>query len=114
MIYFEPFADGVVGAASNSLNSRRQMALLDQCKTSAECQLQLLCSARDSGGNPKAIEFHGLIDESCDNLREALNEILQTIGETISESGIVSTMVDQISKAIAKVRTTIIFSYFNE
>lgn len=103
MMYFEPLADGISGAASNILNSRRQMALLDQCKTTAECQLQLLYSAKDSGGNPKAMEFHPLVDEGCDSLRESLNELLQTIGEAVSESGVVSTMVDQISKAIAKV-----------
>ncbi|XP_003372683.1 putative I/LWEQ domain protein, partial [Trichinella spiralis] len=54
--YFEPLTNACIGAASLSINSRRQIALLDQCKTVLECQLQLLYSTKDAAGNPKTDE----------------------------------------------------------
>lgn len=53
MSYFEPLTDSCTGAASLSYNSRRQMSLLDQCKTVCESQLQFIYAAKDSGGNPR-------------------------------------------------------------
>lgn len=51
--YFEPLTRNAIGAASKSINSQRQMALLDQTKTVAESTLQLLYVSKESGGNPK-------------------------------------------------------------
>uniref|UniRef100_A0A5S6Q7X7 FERM domain-containing protein n=1 Tax=Trichuris muris TaxID=70415 RepID=A0A5S6Q7X7_TRIMR len=101
MVFFEPLTTACIGAASLSMNSRRQMALLDQCKTVIECQLQLLYAMKDSAGNPKAEEYHASVDESGQSLIEAINELLQTVGEAISEAGSVSTLLEEIRKAIS-------------
>ncbi|KHJ45469.1 I/LWEQ domain protein [Trichuris suis] len=119
MVFFEPLTTACIGAASLSMNSRRQMAFLDQCKTVMECQLQLLYATKDSAGNPKvpfrsaadatcsdtfvlkAEEFHASVDESGQSLTEAINELLQTVGEAISEAGSVSTLLEEIRKAIS-------------
>lgn len=51
--YFQPLTKNAIGAASKSINSQKQMALLDQSKTVAECALQLLYASKEGGGNPK-------------------------------------------------------------
>ncbi|KRZ04679.1 Talin-1 [Trichinella zimbabwensis] len=99
--YFEPLTNACIGAASLSINSRRQIALLDQCKTVLECQLQLLYSTKDAAGNPKAKEFQSGVDESGQSLVESIGELLQTVSEAISEAGSVSTLLDEIRKAIS-------------
>lgn len=54
--YFEPLVSAAVGSSSKTVNSKQQMALLDQTKTVAECALQLVYAAKEAGGNPKVNE----------------------------------------------------------
>ena len=51
--YFEPLTRSAIGAASKTVNSQRQMGVLDLTKTVAESGLQLLYAAKEGGGNPK-------------------------------------------------------------
>ena len=51
--YLEPMAEGSIGCASKTLNSRQQMNILDQSKTAAEAAAQLVMTAKEAGGNPK-------------------------------------------------------------
>ncbi|XP_006816672.2 talin-like, partial [Saccoglossus kowalevskii] len=51
--YFIPLASGAIGAASKTVNSQRQAALLELPKTVAESALQLMYAAKEGGGNPK-------------------------------------------------------------
>ena len=53
--YFAPLVDNAIGCASNMVNSKQQVLLLDQTKTVAECAQQLLYASKESGGNPKVI-----------------------------------------------------------
>jgi talin len=95
--------DGVIGAASRSFNSKQQMQLLDQCKTVVECQLQLLYACKDAGGNGRATEYHANIDEASAALREALNDLLHSSQAAASEAGVVSQIIDSLSRSIAHV-----------
>ena len=100
--YFEPLADGAIGGASKTLNSKRQMAILDQSKTVAECALQLVYASKEGGGNPKAGHTHGAIDEAADSMKEMLQELIQTLEEAASAAGFTTSMIDTISKALSK------------
>ncbi len=51
--YLPSLSNGSIGTASKTLNSKRQMAILDQTKTVAEVALQLTYAAREGGGNYK-------------------------------------------------------------
>lgn len=98
--YFEPLTRNAIGAASKSINSQRQMALLDQTKTVAESTLQLLYVSKECGGNPRAVHTHPAVNEAAQGMKEAVDDLLATLEEAASEFGIVTGMVDSISKAI--------------
>ncbi|XP_071498741.1 talin-1-like [Diadema antillarum] len=98
--YFEPLTRNAIGAASKSISSQRQMALLDQTKTVAESTLQLLYVSKESGGNPKAVHTHPAVDEAAQGMKEAVDDLMTTLEEAASEFGIVTGMMDSISKAI--------------
>ncbi|XP_071788038.1 talin-1-like isoform X4 [Asterias amurensis] len=100
--YFEPLTRSAIGAASKTVNSQRQMGVLDLTKTVAESGLQLLYAAKEGGGNPKAIHTHSAIDEAAQGMKEAVDDLNTMLEEAASEFGIVSGMVDTISKAIIK------------
>lgn len=51
--YFQPLAEGAIGSASKTLNSKQQMSILDLTKTVAESALQYMYAVKEGGGNPK-------------------------------------------------------------
>ena len=99
----DPLAVGAIGAASKTLNSKQQMAILDQTKSVAESALQLTYAAKEGGGNPKAVHTHNAIDEAVDGMRETLQDLICTLEEANSQAGVVTAMIDNMSKAISKV-----------
>ncbi|KAL0113705.1 hypothetical protein PUN28_012676 [Cardiocondyla obscurior] len=101
-LYSEPLVSGAIGAASNMVHSKQQMVLLDQTKTVAESTLQLIYVTKESGGNPKAIALHTEVDETVESTKDALQELQNTL-ETISTSaGIVTGLIDTISRAMVR------------
>ncbi|XP_043256416.1 talin-1 isoform X4 [Colletes gigas] len=101
-LYCEPLVSGAIGAASNMVHSKQQMVLLDQTKTVAESALQLVCVTKESGGNPKAVNLHAEVDETVESTKDALQELQNTL-ETISTSnGIVTGLIDTISRAMVR------------
>ncbi|KAG1695569.1 Talin-1 [Nymphon striatum] len=108
--YFDPLITGAIGSASNSGNHKQQMSLLDQTKTITESGLQLVYAAKEGGGNPKvsssqanASGIHGDIDESSEAMKEAVQDLLRTLENAATEAGVVTGLVDQITKSIAMV-----------
>ncbi|XP_071567538.1 talin-1 isoform X3 [Temnothorax nylanderi] len=101
-LYSEPLVSGAIGAASNMVHSKQQMILLDQTKTVAESALQLIYVTKESGGNPKAVALHTEVDETVESTKDALQELQNTL-ETISTSaGIVTGLIDTISRAMVR------------
>ncbi|XP_018394712.1 PREDICTED: talin-2 isoform X4 [Cyphomyrmex costatus] len=101
-LYSEPLVSGAIGAASNMVHSKQQMVLLDQTKTVAESALQLIYVTKESGGNPKAVALHTEVDETVESTKDALQELQNTL-ETISTSaGIVTGLIDTISRAMVR------------
>ena len=100
--YFEPVADGAVGAASLSTTSRQQTHTLDLTKTVMESSLQFLFSCKDGGGNPKATHTHENIETAAENTRDVLQDLLQAMEEAASQAGMVTSMIEKITKSITK------------
>jgi len=100
--YLEPLRTGAIGCAAKTLNSRIQMALLDQSKTVIESMQNLFVSAKESGGNSRATNAHAAVDETADTAREMLLELIQTLEDTASASGLTNVLIDNITKAITK------------
>uniref|UniRef100_A0A8C1IQ50 Talin 2a n=2 Tax=Cyprinus carpio TaxID=7962 RepID=A0A8C1IQ50_CYPCA len=100
--YFTPLVSASMGMASKILDHQQQMNLLDQTKTLTESALQMLYSAKEGGGNPKAAHTHEAIAEAAQLMREAVDDLLLTLNEAASEVGMVSGMVDLIADAMGK------------
>ena len=80
---------------------------MNECNVSCRSTLCLqtiegVC-IQESGGNPKASASHATMSEAAGCLRDATNDLLSSMEEAASASGAVTTMIDNISKAIAKV-----------
>lgn len=101
-LYCESLVNNGIGSASHMVQSKQQIIVLEQTKTVVECILQLLYVTKESGGNPKAINLHSDVDDSVDSTKESIQELQNTL-ETISTSyGIVTGLIDMISRAICK------------
>uniref|UniRef100_A0A3Q4M397 Talin 1 n=1 Tax=Neolamprologus brichardi TaxID=32507 RepID=A0A3Q4M397_NEOBR len=104
--YFEPLIMGAIGTASKILNSQQQMAVLDQTKTLTESALQMLYTAKEAGGNPKAAHMHEALEESVQMMKEAVDDLGATLSEAASAAGAVGGMVDSINDSINKMEDT--------
>uniref|UniRef100_A0A667YQP0 Talin 1 n=1 Tax=Myripristis murdjan TaxID=586833 RepID=A0A667YQP0_9TELE len=100
--YFEPLIMAAIGTASKILSSQQQMAVLDQTKTLAESALQMLYTAKEAGGNPKAAHTQEALEESVQMMKEAVDDLGATLAEAASAAGAVGGMVDSINQAINK------------
>ncbi|KAK4327375.1 hypothetical protein Pmani_002156 [Petrolisthes manimaculis] len=98
--YFTPMVTAAICSASNMLNSKQQMCLLDQTKTVAECALQLVYASKEAGGNPKATHAHPDVDDAADTMKETLQEVLSTVETIATEAGVVSGLVESITTAM--------------
>ncbi|KAF7701326.1 hypothetical protein HF521_002491 [Silurus meridionalis] len=100
--YFEPLIMAAIGTASKILNSQQQMSVLDQTKTLAESALQMLYTAKEAGGNPKAAHTQEALEESVQMMKEAVDDLGGTMSEAASAAGAVGGMVDSITQALNK------------
>ncbi|KAK0132068.1 Talin-1 [Merluccius polli] len=100
--YFEPLIMAAIGTASKILSSQQQMAVLDQTKTLAESALQMLYTAKEAGGNPKAAHTQEALEESVQMMKEAVDDLGATLSEVASAAGAVGGMVDSITQSINK------------
>lgn len=103
IVYFDPLVSGAIGAASNMVHSKQQSILLDQSKTVVECALQLMYVTKECGGNPKAINIHPEIDEYVAATRDALSDLSSTFEHLATQAGVVTGLLDTITRAMAKV-----------
>ena len=103
--YFEPLTLNVVGCAANTpFNSQQQSAVLEQTKTVLESVTQLMVATKESAGNPKNVSnLHQMVDENAEGTKEVLDDLIQTLEEATAQHGYVASMVDNLSRAIAKV-----------
>lgn len=100
--YFEPLVQSTIGAASNITNSKQQEQLLEQAKSVTESALQFVYASKDCGGNPKAVNIHPEIDECANSTREALQDLVGSLEAISTQSGIVSGVVDNLTRAMTR------------
>ncbi|KAG0722917.1 Talin-2 [Chionoecetes opilio] len=98
--YFDPMVNAAISSASNMLNSKQQMCILDQTKTVAECALQLVYASKEAGGNPKATHAHPDVDDAADTIKETLQELLSTVETIATEAGVMSGLVESITTSM--------------
>lgn len=58
-------------------------------------------ATKDSGGNPRALELHSIVEESADQFRVAVSEFQQNINVIDTESGGIHGIVETISRSIS-------------
>ncbi|OXU28323.1 hypothetical protein TSAR_002155 [Trichomalopsis sarcophagae] len=101
-MYCESLVQSGICSASHMLQSKQQMMLLDQTKTVAESVLQLILVTKECGGNPKALHIHNDVDDSVDSTKESLQELQNSLENISTSNGIVTGIIDTISRAMVK------------
>lgn len=96
----EPLAEHSIGFAANlSTASQKQTEILDLAKTVFESASQLVSATKDAGGNPTALKHHQAVDESSDNLLEALKDIMAFVKGTTGDIDTITYLVSSIDNA---------------
>lgn len=108
--YFDPLISNAIGCAAKAPSSKTQMNIFNQTKTTCECAVQLFQAVKECGGNSKAINLHADIDEACECLKEAIQDITHTLQSTSSGDGYIPSVVDSFSKSIGKLDDKYSFS----
>lgn len=101
--YVVPLTTGAIGACSHVVHSSQQIVFIDQTKSVVESARDLVQLAKEAGGNPRATHLHPRLDEGVDNVREAILELNATIEKLSTESGVVTRLMDQISRSISRI-----------
>lgn len=83
-------------------NSKQQEVLLNQAKTVTESALQFVYATKDCGGNTKAINMHPEIDECANSTKDAIKELVKNLETISTQSGIVSGVVDNLTRAMTR------------
>lgn len=100
--YIVPMTTGAIGACSHIVHSSQQMVFIDQTKSVVESSRELVQLAKEAGGNPRATQLHPRIDEAVDGVREAILELNATVEKLSTDSGAVTRLMEQISRAISR------------
>ncbi|CAL4149304.1 unnamed protein product, partial [Meganyctiphanes norvegica] len=98
--YFDPMVKSSIGVTSNLINHKQQGCLLENAKAVVEYALLLINAAKEAGRNPKAPHTHTDVDDSADNLKERLQDLLTTIETISTEASIISGLVESINMAM--------------
>lgn len=101
--YIVPMTTSAIGASSHVVHTSQQMVFIDQTKSVVESARELVQVAKEAGGNPKATHLHPRLDDGVDNMREAILELNATVEKLSAESGVVSGLMEQISRSIARI-----------
>uniref|UniRef100_A0A1I8B1N6 Vinculin n=1 Tax=Meloidogyne hapla TaxID=6305 RepID=A0A1I8B1N6_MELHA len=97
----QTLAQACIQSALLSYDSRTQATIFEQCKTVLESSIQLMFATKDSGGNPKAVELHTIVEESAEQQQSALLDMQRLIQQLDTENGLVNGLIDGISRSIA-------------
>ncbi|XP_055385289.1 talin-2 isoform X2 [Condylostylus longicornis] len=100
--YVVPMTNGAIGACTHIVHTNQQITLINQTKSVVESAIELVQSAKESAGNPKAVKAHPMLDDSIQNTREAIQELNQTAEKLSTESGVVTGLMEQISRIVSR------------
>ncbi len=88
--FFPILISASVGAASRTQSQQMQSSLLEQTKTLAEACMQMMYSAKQSGGNFKSIEAHAQVDEGARFMDDAAEELTKLLEKAGAEAGLIT------------------------
>lgn len=100
--YVVPMVNGSIGACTHIIHSNQQIMLINQTKSVVESAAQLVQSAKESGGNQRATDAHFRLDENIENTRDVIKDLTQTVEKLSAESGIVTGLMEQVNRSIAR------------
>lgn len=100
--YVVPMVNGAIGACTHIVHSNQQMSLINQTKSVVESAVQLVHAAKESAGNPRATHAHPRLDEAIEITREAIQELTQTVEKINAETGVVTSLMEQVNRAITR------------
>ncbi|XP_050096914.1 talin-2 isoform X2 [Anopheles aquasalis] len=98
-----PLTGGVIGACSQLVHSGQQTVLINQVKSVVECCSQLVQTAKNAGGNPRAAQLHPELDEAVEATREAIQELNATVERLSTENGVVTGLMEQVSRSMSRI-----------
>lgn len=101
--YIVPLTSGAIGASSHVIHSSKQLVIIDQTKSVVESARELVNVAKKAGGDPRATHLHSRLDEGVENVRETILELNATVEKLSTESGVVSGLLEQISRSISRI-----------
>lgn len=101
--YIVPLTYGAIGASSHVVHSSKQIVVIDQTKSVVESARELVQVAKECGGNPRATHLHPRLDDGLENVRETILELNATVEKLSTESGVVSGLMEQISRSISRI-----------
>lgn len=88
--FFPILISASIGAASRTQSQQMQSSFLEQTKTLAEACMQMMYSAKKSGGNFKSEEEHSLVDESAKLMDDAAEELTKLLEKAGAEAGLIT------------------------
>ncbi|XP_021951847.1 talin-1 isoform X2 [Folsomia candida] len=93
----------IVGTASNIIETKEQVNLLERTRTVLESCVQYICAAKESGGNSKAINLHPELDLSSQCFQEGLDDLKSSL-ERISSGagGLLASITESIAASMVK------------
>lgn len=97
----ETLVHSCIQAANLSYDLRTQINLFEQCKTVIEAEIQMFFATKDSGGNPKAVELHTIVEESAEQLATAIGDLQCNVNVLNTEDGVIHGIVETISRSIS-------------
>lgn len=115
--YIVPLTSNAIGASSHVIHTSKQLVIIDQTKSIVECARELVEVAKEAGGNPKASHLHQRLDDAVVSVRQTLLELNATVEILSTESGVVSSLLEQISRSISRItdkRQSLLGTTFSE
>ena len=84
------------------IQSNEQILILNQSKSVIESTLQFIKLCQDCSGNSKAVNLHSKIDSSVKQTRDMLNELTYHIDQLSTQTGVVTGVIEVISRAMTR------------
>ena len=91
------------------MRSRHEkLPLLEQIKSLVETSLQLILSAKESGGNKHNLQWHKIVDNNSDLLIKLIHKLVHSFQEQSSSVSLMNDLCENIRKLISTLDTTLI------
>nr|XP_027203263.1 talin-2-like [Dermatophagoides pteronyssinus] len=101
--YFDLLVSNSIGYASKIPDDKQQNQILDKSKAVCESALQLIYTVKECGGNPKATSLHSEIEDSSQDMKNAIKNFENLMQSAASEEGHVNSIIEQLTKSLTRI-----------